>query len=219
MEQLVADLQTQQPAEMQQAQYTLEQLAYFQQMLQASQAPQTEPEAEMQQSPAEEVMTQTTVDNAPSADENQNNQVESKFDWENAINEVESLLKEPTNIREEKPVEEAAPTPEEQELFKTKYEEELGKRVAIQSEKAELEAMVKYQQSLLDKQSDKHLTIIERQKDLESELRRAKSTQTPEAVSPLSQAYQLYKESGTPVHKYRFLNAALELLQNEFGIS
>lgn len=207
MEQLVADLQ---PVEAQQPEFTPEQLAYIQQLY-AQQQPVEE------QQPAEEVMPQETVDNAPSAEPQENDQ--SKFDWESAINEVESLLKEPTNIKEEKPVEEVTPTPEEQELFKSKYEEELGKRIAIQSEKAELEAMVKYQQSLLDKQSDKHLTIIEKQKDLEAELRRAKSTQTPEVISPLAQAYQLYKESGTPVHKYRFLNTALELLQNEFGIS
>lgn len=139
-------------------------------------------------------------------------------DFEALIREIEEELKAPVHVREEVPVEEV-PTEEENTIFRTKYEDELSKRIAIQSEKAELEAMVKYQQSLLDKQSDKHLSIIDKQKDLEAELRRAKSAQVPEELTNLVQSFLLYREHNTPVHKYRFLNNLLGLSQNETGIS
>ena len=152
---------------------------------------------------------EAVVDTAPEAE---------AFDWEKEIASIEEMLKAPVQIKEQAPQEET-PSEQEQELFRQKYEDELSKRIALQSEKSELEAMVKYQQTLLDKQSDKHLTIIDKQKDLEAELRRAKLAATPDEITPLAQSYVLFKENNAPVHKNRVIVKAIEFIQNITWVS
>ncbi len=108
---------------------------------------------------------------------------------------------------------------EEQENYRKLYESEVSKRIEIQWKNSELEALVKYQQSMLDKQGDKQLNIIDKQKEMEVELRRAQAAQTPEEIIPLSQSYQIYQENKTPIHKYRLINQALDLVQKVTWVS
>lgn len=108
---------------------------------------------------------------------------------------------------------------DEQENYRKLYEAEVAKRIELQWKNSELEALTKYQQNMLDKQGDKQLDIIDKQKEMEIELRRAQSSQTPEEIIPLSQSYQIYQENKTPIHKYRLINQALDLVQKVTWVS
>lgn len=132
------------------------------------------------------------------------------------LREITKSINEPVRVSESK---DEPLTQGEQENYKKLYESELEKRIAIQWEKSELEAMVKYQQNMLDKQGDKQLNIIDKQKEMEVELRRAQAAQTPEEIIPLSQSYQIYQENKTPIHKYRLINQALDLVQKVTWVS
>lgn len=180
-------------------------------------------EVTQEKSDAQSAQESTTAEEQPQSEvPAEQNAVDTKpdFDRAKAFDEIEALLKEPVKVTQKEEQEpEPEPTPEEQENFRKKYEEEVQRRVALQWEKAELEAMVKYQQNMLDKQGDKQLTIIDKQKEMEIELRRAQAAQAPEEVAPLCQSYSLFQESWTPAHKYRLINQALELVQKVTWVS
>lgn len=149
------------------------------------------------------------------AQQEQSNQVQ-HTNRDEQLREITKSINEPVRVSESK---DEPLTQGEQENYKKLYESELEKRIAIQWEKSELEAMVKYQQNMLDKQGDKQLNIIDKQKEMEVELRRAQAAQTPEEIIPLSQSYQIYQENKTPIHKYRLINQALDLVQKVTWVS
>lgn len=166
--------------------------------------------------PTEEIPQLSPVETEP------NNQVDSQtIDWEKELKEIDELLKEPVHVspKAEEPKEEEPLTEKEQENYKKLYEEELNKRIEISGRNSELEATVKYQQTLLDKQSDRQLTIIDKQKDMEAELRRAQSAATPEEITHLVQSYSIYKENPKELHMLRYVHGLLEEAQRVTNVS
>lgn len=165
--------------------------------------------------PVEEVPQLTPVEPG------QNNQTDSNtIDWEKELREIDELIREPVRVpKEEAPKEEEPLTEKEQENYKKLYEDELNKRIEISGRNSELEATVKYQQTLLDKQSDRQLTIIDKQKDMEAELRRAQSAATPEEITHLVQSYSIYKENPKELHMLRYAHALLEEAQRVTNVS
>ena len=105
------------------------------------------------------------------------------------------------------------------ELINQRLRDEISKRIELQSKNAELEAMVRYQQNLIDKQSDKQFGYIDRQKELESELRRLQGNSVPEGLSKIAECFSLYNEHKTPLHKWALVNEMLGFLQNMSGVS
>ena len=144
-----------------------------------------------------------------------NEQVEPKVDRAQRLQESINNPAQPAQEeKKEEPLSE-----DEQENYRKLYEAEVAKRIELQWKNSELEALTKYQQNMLDKQGDKQLDIIDKQKEMEIELRRAQSSQTPEEIIPLSQSYQIYQENKTPIHKYRLINQALDLVQKVTWVS
>ena len=142
-------------------------------------------------------------------------QVEPKVDRAQRLQESMNNPVQPTQEeKKDEPLSE-----DEQENYRKLYEAEVAKRIELQWKNSELEALTKYQQNMLDKQGDKQLDIIDKQKEMEIELRRAQSSQTPEEIIPLSQSYQIYQENKTPIHKYRLINQALDLVQKVTWVS
>lgn len=144
-----------------------------------------------------------------------NEKVEPKVDRAQRLQESINNPAQPAQEeKKEEPLSE-----DEQENYRKLYEAEVAKRIELQWKNSELEALTKYQQNMLDKQGDKQLDIIDKQKEMEIELRRAQSSQTPEEIIPLSQSYQIYQENKTPIHKYRLINQALDLVQKVTWVS
>lgn len=145
-------------------------------------------------------------------------EVEEEKPVETKVDRAQRLQESINSVTPEEKKEEPL-SEEEQENYRKLYESEVSKRIEIQWKNSELEALVKYQQNMLDKQGDKQLDIIDKQKEMEIELRRAQSSQTPEEIIPLSQSYQIYQENKTPIHKYRLINQALDLVQKVTWVS
>lgn len=145
-------------------------------------------------------------------------EVEEEKPVETKVDRAQRLQENINSVTPEEKKEEPL-SEEEQENYRKLYESEVSKRIEIQWKNSELEALVKYQQSMLDKQGDKQLNIIDKQKEMEVELRRAQAAQTPEEIIPLSQSYQIYQENKTPIHKYRLINQALDLVQKVTWVS
>ena len=144
-----------------------------------------------------------------------NEQVEPKVDRAQRLQEsINNSVQPAQEEKKDEPLSE-----DEQENYRKLYEAEVAKRIELQWKNSELEALTKYQQNMLDKQGDKQLDIIDKQKEMEIELRRAQSSQTPEEIIPLSQSYQIYQENKTPIHKYRLINQALDLVQKVTWVS
>lgn len=144
-----------------------------------------------------------------------NEQVEPKVDRAQRLQEsINNPVQPAQEEKKDEPLSE-----DEQENYRKLYEAEVAKRIELQWKNSELEALTKYQQNMLDKQGDKQLDIIDKQKEMEIELRRAQSSQTPEEIIPLSQSYQIYQENKTPIHKYRLINQALDLVQKVTWVS
>lgn len=144
-----------------------------------------------------------------------NKQVEPKVDRAQRLQEsINNPVQPAQEEKKDEPLSE-----DEQENYRKLYEAEVAKRIELQWKNSELEALTKYQQNMLDKQGDKQLDIIDKQKEMEIELRRAQSSQTPEEIIPLSQSYQIYQENKTPIHKYRLINQALDLVQKVTWVS
>ena len=74
-------------------------------------------------------------------------------------------------------------------------------------------------ESMLEKEGDKYYWTIDKQKELEAELRSAKAAQMPEQIAPLWQSYLLWEETKTPTHKWRAIKDALTLVENMTWVS
>lgn len=118
------------------------------------------------------------------------------------------------------PVEEPEEAKEsESKNFKKLYEQELERRVALEGEARQAAAETQYLRTMLEKEGDKYYSNIDKQKELEAELRIARSSQMPEPIAPLWQSYLLRKETNTPAHKWRAVKDALSLVESMTGVS
>jgi len=159
----------------------------------------------------------------------QQNPVGGSDDLDKAIEELAALVwlntsndeasKENESKPESVPVEDIIPTVEENKNFKKLYDEELERKLQVEGEARQAAAEAKYRKSMFDKESEKSYSNIDKQKELEAELRLAKSAQMPEKVAPLWQSYLLWQESNTPVHKYRAVKNALDLVEEMTWVS
>lgn len=174
----------------------------------------------------EAIATSVEVDISASADASNAQDVAPAipdFDREGEFQQLKDILNAP--VIDPEPVKESeVELPEElkeveQSDYKELLREEMKKRIAAEKDAREWQATAKHLETINEKTSDKHFTFVEKLKDLESELRRAKSAAAPEKIAPVGQSYVLWQESQTPVHRYRFLKQVLDLAEEVTGIS
>ena len=110
-------------------------------------------------------------------------------------------------------------TDEENQNYKKMFDQEVERRVAAEGEARNAAAEAKYRKTMLEKESDKHYWDIDKQKELEAELRVAKAAQMPDQIAPLWQSYLLWEETKTPTHKRRAIKDALTLVENMTWVS
>lgn len=135
-------------------------------------------------------------------------ELQSMFDWDAQQQTQENPVEVPQEINEV-----------ENKSFKKLYEEELERRVALEGEARKAAAETEYLRTMLEKEGDKYYSNIDKQKELEAELRIARSSQMPEPIAPLWQSYLLRKETNTPAHKWRAVKDALSLVESMTGVS
>lgn len=183
-------------------QYSPEELQLYQQYLQAMQQQGGQPtevdmqmESQVQHEQIEEMAEETA---------NYKNKVDEILDRETSM-DVNITEDQKGNV--------------DSEFLNQRLRDEISKRIEVQSKNAELEAMVRYQQNLIDKQSDKQFGYIDKQKELESELRRLQGNSIPEGLSKIAECFSLYNEHKTPLHKRALVNEMLGFLQNMSGVS
>lgn len=183
-------------------QYSPEELQLYQQYLQAMQQQGGQPtevdmqmESQVQPEQIEEMAEETA---------NYKNKVDEILDRETSM-DVNITEDQKGNV--------------DSEFLNQRLRDEISKRIEVQSKNAELEAMVRYQQNLIDKQSDKQFGYIDKQKELESELRRLQGNSIPEGLSKIAECFSLYNEHKTPLHKRALVNEMLGFLQNMSGVS
>lgn len=104
-------------------------------------------------------------------------------------------------------------TEEENQNYKKMFDQEVERRVAAEGEARNAVAEAKYRKTMLEKEGDKYYWTIDKQKELEAELRVAKAAQMPEEIAPLWQSYLLWQETKTPTHKWRAIKDALTLVE------
>ena len=141
--------------------------------------------------------------------------------------ELAALVGYDPNTRETKPEEaEQQPDPvdeplteEENQNYKKMFDQEVERRIAAEGEARNATAEAKYRKTMLEKEGDKYYWTIDKQKELEAELRIAKAAQMPEQIAPLWQSYLLWEETKTPTHKRRAIKDALTLVENMTWVS
>ena len=110
-------------------------------------------------------------------------------------------------------------TEEENQNYKKMFDQEVERRVAAEGEARNAVAEAKYRKTMLEKEGDKYYSNIDKQKELEAELRVARAAQMPDQIAPLWQSYLLWEETKTPTHKWRAIKDALTLVENMTWVS
>lgn len=139
--------------------------------------------------------------------------------FEKSFNELASMFstQQPQVVEEESVSVDSSNI--EMENYKKLYEQEIEKRIALESEARQTATEVAYLKNMLDKEWEKYYSNIDKQKELEAELRIANASKMPEQISPLWQSYLLWQETNTPAHKRRAVRDALTLVENMTWIS
>ena len=177
-----------------------------------------------------EPVTDLNVDQLPeksdNATEDPSQQESDSFDKDFA--ELAALVGYDVNAKQEQKPEEAELKPdpvdepltkEENQNYKKMFDQEVERRVAAEGEARNAVAEAKYRKTMLEKEGDKYYWTIDKQKELEAELRSAKAAQMPEQIAPLWQSYLLWEETKTPTHKWRAIKDALTLVENMTCVS
>ena len=108
---------------------------------------------------------------------------------------------------------------EENQNYKKMFDQEVERRVAAEGEARNAAAEAKYRETMLEKEGDKYYSNIDKQKELEAELRIANAAKMPDQIAPLWQSYLLWEETKTPTHKWRAIKDALTLVENMTWVS
>lgn len=177
-----------------------------------------------------DTVTDLNVDQLPEKSDNvawnQSEQTSDTFDKDFA--ELAALVGYDPNVKSESKSEDAEPQPdpvdeplseEENQNFKKLFDQEVERRVAAEGEARNAAAEAKYRKTMLEKEGDKYYWTIDKQKELEAELRSARAAQMPEQIAPLWQSYLLWEETKTPTHKRRAIKDALTLVENMTWVS
>ena len=175
-------------------------------------------------------VTDLNVDQLPeksdNATEDPSQQESDSFDKDFA--ELAALVGYDVNSKERQEPEKTEPQPdpvdeplteEENQNYKKLLDQEVERRVAAEGEARNAAAEAKYRKTMLEKEGDKYYWTIDKQKELEAELRSAKAAQMPEQIAPLWQSYLLWEETKTPTHKWRAIKDALTLVENMTWVS
>lgn len=136
--------------------------------------------------------------------------------WYNA--DAQAPAKSEQVAEQPSPVEEPI-SKEENDNYKKLYEKELERRVALEGDNRNVNAEVKYLRTMLEKEGDKYYWTIDKQKELEAELRVANAARMPDQIAPLWQSYLLWEETKTPTHKWRAIRDALNLVEGMTWVS
>ena len=110
-------------------------------------------------------------------------------------------------------------TEEENQNYKKMFDQEVERRIAAEGEARNAAAEAKYRKNMLEKEGDKYYSNIDKQKELEAELRVANAAKMPDQIAPLWQSYLLWEETKTPTHKWRAIKDALTLVENMTWVS
>jgi len=108
---------------------------------------------------------------------------------------------------------------EENQNYKKMFDQEVERRLVAEGEARNAAAEAKYRKTMLEKEGDKYYSNIDKQKELEAELRVARAAQMPDQIAPLWQSYLLWEETKTPTHKWRAIKDALTLVENMTWVS
>lgn len=125
---------------------------------------------------------------------------------------------EPTAEQQSDPVDEPL-SEEENQNYKKLLDQEVERRIAAEGEARNAAAEAKYRKNMLEKEGDKYYSNIDKQKELEAELRVANAAKMPDQIAPLWQSYLLWEETKTPTHKWRAIKDALTLVENMTWVS
>ncbi len=74
---------------------------------------------------------------------------------------------------------------EENQNYKKMFDQEVERRVAAEGEARNAAAEAKYRKTMLEKEGDKYYSNIDKQKELEAELRIANAAKMPDQIAPL----------------------------------
>lgn len=113
-------------------------------------------------------------------------------DFDKQFAELEALLSADQAPAQSNPVDsgqepekEEPLTDEQNQNFKKLHDSEIERRIAAEGEARQAAAEAKYRKTMFEKEGDKYYSNIDKQKELEAELRLAKAAATPEAIAPL----------------------------------
>lgn len=88
-------------------------------------------------------------------------------------------------VAESDPVDEPLPTEEENQNYKKLLDQEVERRITAEGEARNAAAEAKYRKTMLEKEGDKYYSNIDKQKELEAELRVANAARMPDEIAPL----------------------------------
>jgi len=74
---------------------------------------------------------------------------------------------------------------EENQNYKKMFDQEVERRLVAEGEARNAAAEAKYRKTMLEKEGDKYYSNIDKQKELEAELRVARAAQMPDQIAPL----------------------------------
>lgn len=99
--------------------------------------------------------------------------------------DVNSTTKTEPAEQKANPVDDQPLTEEENQNYKKLLDQEVERRIAAEGEARNAAAEVKYRKNMLEKEGDKYYSNIDKQKELEAELRIANAAKMPDQIAPL----------------------------------
>ena len=147
------------------------------------------------EAPAQADAGQVTMDSNPEdlpekSTEAEVNQTENSDTFDKDFEELAAMVgydvnkQEPTAELQSDPVDEPL-TEEENQNYKKMFDQEVERRIAAEGEARNAAAEAKYRKNMLEKEGDKYYSNIDKQKELEAELRVANAAKMPDQIAPL----------------------------------
>lgn len=145
--------------------------------------------------PPQEPQVQEVPQDIPEAAEPQVSESAPSDDFDTQFAELEALLKAdaqaPATPQAEVPVDAATSTETKESVeindqnYQQLFDQEVERRIALEGEARQAAAEAKYRKNMFEKEGDKYYSHIDKQKELEAELRIAQAAAMPEQIAPL----------------------------------
>lgn len=140
-----------------------------------------------------DVQEQEVPQDIPEAVEQQAPESTPSDDFDAQFAELEALLKGDDTVSQateaQVPVDQESDQQPKVDINENNYQElfdkEVERRVALEGEARQATAEAKYRKAMFEKEGDKYYSHIDKQKELEAELRIAQSATMPEDIAPL----------------------------------